>query len=190
MKHLTEIYWNNFKVDGKLFEQLSKKLIEFEFHSNDFIIVGGKGDNGRDIDKEIELLNGYKTSIWAQCKYHKKSLSFSDISYTLLMAILRNTNQVLIFSYSNVTDDFEEKLKDYLRRTGKDVILYADEALEKLILKHKDSFDNLDTIFFDNWPSSADSINKKDVTCEVDLYIDNHKIKEHQAKININTSIS
>lgn len=187
MKHLTEIYWNNFKVDGKLFEQLSKKLIEFEFHSNDFIIVGGKGDNGRDIDKEIELLNGYKTSIWAQCKYHKKSLSFSDISYTLLMAILRNTNQVLIFSYSNVTDDFEEKLKDYLRRTGKDVILYADEALEKLILKHKDSFDNLDTIFFDNWPSSADSINKKDVTCEVDLYIDNHKIKKHQAKININT---
>lgn len=187
MKQLTEIYWNNFKLDGKLFEELSKKLIEFEFRSNDFIIVGGKGDNGRDIEKEIELLDGYKTSIWAQCKYHKKSLSFDDISYTLLMAILKNTNQVLIFSYSNVTDDFGEKLKDYLRRTGKDVILYADEALENLILKHKDSFDNIDTKFFDTWPKAEKSVNTKDISCEVNLYIDNQKIKESQAKININT---
>lgn len=123
MKDLTVEYWRKFKSDGKMFEQLSKRLIELEYNSKNFFIVGGKGDGGKDIEKEIKLLDDYKTSIWAQCKFHKKSLSFDDISYTLLMAYLENTNQILIFSYSKVTDDFKDKMEHYIRRTEK-MLLY------------------------------------------------------------------
>lgn len=123
MKDLTVEYWRKFKSDGKMFEQLSKRLIELEYNSKNFFIVGGKGDGGKDIEKEIKLLDDYKTSIWAQCKFHKKSLSFDDISYTLLMAYLENTNQILIFSYSKVTDDFKDKMEHYIRRTEKNVYM-------------------------------------------------------------------
>ena len=133
MKYLLPDFWVNFKQDGKLFEHLSKVLIEYEYDQQDFYIVGGPGDGGKDIVKELSLLGDYHSQIWAQCKFHHKTLSFDDISYTLLMAYLRNTNQILIFSYSKVSDTFWDNLSEYITMTRKDVILYADDRLEQLI---------------------------------------------------------
>ena len=187
MKDLTVEYWRKFKSDGKMFEQLSKRLIELEYNSKNFFIVGGKGDGGKDIEKEIKLLDDYKTSIWAQCKFHKKSLSFDDISYTLLMAYLENTNQILIFSYSKVTDDFKDKMEHYIRRTEKNVIIYADEELERLILKHRESLDSLETKFFDNWPNPVKKTNIKDLECKYNLFINNKQITNKEVTVNLNT---
>lgn len=186
MKHLTSMYWKNFKSDGKLFEQLSKALIEYEYGQTDFYIVGGPGDGGKDVCKDIPLLGNYHTQIWAQCKFYSRTLSFDDISFTLLMAYLKNTNQILIFSYSKVSATFLENLNEYITRTAKDVILYADEELEDLIIKHRDKLTYNHPEFF---PTLPNYFMQTEAGFKVDyqLYIDDRRITAKEVTISINS---
>ena len=186
MKYLTKEYWHNFKQDGILFEKLSQVLIEYEYGVNDFIIVGGKDDGGKDINKEIELLEHYTTEIWAQCKYHNKSLSFSDISYTLLMAYIKNTNQILIFSYSKGTKSFLMHMREYRKRTGKSVIIYDDERLEALILKHKDKLYREHREFFDYYPKKT-LLKESCFDFHYDLYLNNKLVNARRLQISFNS---
>ena len=186
MNYLTTTYWKNFKKDGKLFEQLSKTLIEYEYNVKDFVVIGGPGDGGKDIYKEIELLNNVTTEIWAQCKYHSKSLSFDDISFTLLMAYLKNTNQILIFSYSKVTKTFTDNLNEYRVKTGKNVIIYSDEDLETLILKHRTNLYKYHKEYFESFPN--DQIYQSDkFEYDYQIYIDDNRVSEEETSINLNS---
>ena len=186
MLYLTKEYWKNFKRDGKLFEKLSKTLIEYEYNSKDFVIMGGPGDEGADITKTIKLLDNVKTEIWAQCKFHKKSLSFDDISFTLLMAYIRNSNQILVFSYSKVTNNFLNLLDEYRLRTGKSVIVYSDEELEKLIFKHKETLEKEHKEYFDEFPQFSEE-SKSVITYNYQLYVNGNKIDNKNAIINLNS---
>lgn len=186
MEYLTKNYWKNFKKDGKLFEKLSKTLIEYEFNAKDFVIVGGPGDNGSDITKKVELLDGVKTEIWAQCKFHNNSLSFNDISFTLLMAYIKNTNQILVFSYSKVTKDFLEHLDEYRSKTGKSVIVYSDTELEKLIFKHKNKLESEHKEYFDSFPAYVEE-KEYCFTYNYQVYINGKNINHNYPIINLNT---
>ncbi len=186
MRYLYPEYWKNFKRDGKLFEQLSKVLIEYEYHQKNFYIVGGPNDGGKDVIKEISLLGNYRTQIWAQCKFYHNTLSFDDVSFTLLMAYLKNTNQVLIFSYSKVSDSFLDNLNEYIARTAKDVILYADEELEELILKHQMRLLEEHPEFFEQFPHDRHTeINPFRV--DYQLYIDGRRITNTKVSISLNS---
>lgn len=186
MKYLLPDFWVNFKQDGKLFEHLSKVLIEYEYDQQDFYIVGGPGDGGKDIVKELSLLGDYHSQIWAQCKFHHKTLSFDDISYTLLMAYLRNTNQILIFSYSKVSDTFWDNLSEYITMTRKDVILYADDRLEQLILKHREKLADEHPEFFSYFPDVRELYDDTFLT-DYQLYIDGSRITSDETTISINS---
>ena len=186
MDFLTKEYWKNFKKDGKLFESLSKTLIEYEYGVSDFVIVGGPGDEGSDITKKVELLDGVQTEIWAQCKYHSNSLSFNDISFTLLMAYIKNTNQILVFSYSKVTNDFIKHLDEYRIKTGKSVILYSDKDLEKLIFKHKNKLEEEHTEYFSEFPAYSQDT-KPVFTYNYQLYVNSINITESNPIINLNS---
>lgn len=186
MRHLLPEYWGNFKKDGKLFEELSKVLIEYEYNQRDFYIVGGPGDGGKDVCKNIPLLGDYHTQIWAQCKFYHHTLSFDDVSFTLLMAYLKNTNQVLIFSYSKVSDTFLENLNEYIARTAKDVILYADEELEALILKHQKKLLREHKEFFNDFPKDCYFENEPFRT-DYQIYIDGRRITGSETVVNINS---
>ncbi len=186
MKYLLPDFWVNFKQDGKLFEHLSKALIEYEYDQQDFYIVGGPGDGGKDIVKEISLLGDYHSQIWAQCKFHHQTLSFDDISYTLLMAYLRNTNQILIFSYSKVSDTFWDNLSEYITMTRKDVILYADDRLEQLILKHREKLADEHPEFFPYFPDVRELYDDTFHT-DYQLYIDGGRVTSDETTISINS---
>lgn len=186
MKYLLPAYWQNFKNDGKLFEQLSKVLIEYEYNQKDFFVVGGPGDGGKDIYKEIPLLEGFKAHIWAQCKYYQRTLSFNDISYTLLMAYLKNTEQILIFSYSKGSTAFIEALNEYRNRTGKMVILYMDISLENLILKHRNRLIKEHKEFFPSFPSIL-NYDTDWFSSDYQIYIDGIRIENKKTIINLNT---
>ena len=186
MKYLTTSYWGNFKKDGKLFEQLSKTLIEYEYNVKDFVVIGGPGDGGKDIYKEIELLDNVTTEIWAQCKYHSKSLSFNDISFTLLMAYLKNTNQILIFSYSKVTKTFTDNLNEYRVKTGKNVIIYSDEDLEALILKHRTKLHKNHKEYFESFPNEQIYQSDK-FEYDYQIYIDDIRVSDNKTFINLNS---
>ena len=186
MNYLTTTYWKNFKKDGKLFEQLSKTLIEYEYKVKDFVVIGGPGDGGKDIYKEIELLDNVTTEIWAQCKYHSKSLSFDDISFTLLMAYLKNTNQILIFSYSKVTKTFTDNLNEYRLKTGKNVIIYSDTDLETLILKHRKKLYKYHKEYFESFPNNQIYQSDK-FDYDYQIYIDDNRVSEEETSINLNS---
>lgn len=186
MHYLTKEYWRNFKKDGKLFEKLSKTLIEYEFNVKDFVVMGGPNDEGSDVRKRIELLDGVKTEIWAQCKYHSKSLSFNDISYTLLMAYIRNTNQILVFSYSKVTKDFIRLLDEYRLRTGKSVIIYSDDKLEKLIFKHKEKLKREHDEYFEEFPKYIEE-NNAIFRYDYQVFVNGVNINDKNSIINLNS---
>lgn len=186
MRYLSPEYWKNFKRDGKLFEQLSKVLIEYEYHQRDFYIVGGPNDGGKDVLKDVPLLGNYRTQIWAQCKFYHSTLSFDDVSFTLLMAYLKNTNQILIFSYSRVSDTFLDNLNEYIARTAKDVILYADEELEDLILKHQVKLLEEHQEFFDKFPHVRYTALDPFRT-DYQLYIDGRRITVNESTISLNS---
>ena len=186
MKYLLPNYWENFNRDGKLFEKLSKVLIEYEYKQTDFYIVGGPGDEGKDICIDIPLIDNFSTQIWAQCKYHQRTLSFDDISYTLLMAYLKNTNQILIFSYSKVSKSFLENLTEYKVRTRKNVILYADEDLERLILKHRVRLIREHKEFFASFPNVHFS-EANVLQTNYQLYVDGIRITRNEVTIGLNT---
>lgn len=186
MKYLTKEYWTNFQKDGKLFEKLSKTLIEYEYGVTDFTVVGGPGDGGKDIYKEVSLLGDVTTEIWAQCKYYHESLSFDDISYTLLMAYLKNTNQILIFSYSKVTPSFTENLNEYRRRTDKNIVVYSDENLERLILKHRAKLYEHHKDYFTSFPDDI-TYKWKEFEWDYQIYINDILLKSKTTSINLNS---
>lgn len=186
MKYLLPEFWLNFKQDGKLFEELSKVLIEYEYQQQDFYIVGGPGDGGKDVVKDIPLLGDYHSQIWAQCKFYHQTLSFDDISYTLLMAYLKNTNQILIFSYSKVSNTFWDNLDEYITRTGKDVILYADDTLEELILKHREKLIDEHPEFFPLFPN-AFALDAGSFRTDYQFYIDGARVISNETTISINS---
>lgn len=188
MHNLTKEYWNNFKSDGKLFEELAKALIEYEYNDKDFSIVGGPGDGGKDIIKKINLLDKFKTEIWAECKYRKKTLSAQDISYTFLMAHLKCINLILVFSYSKVTKSFNDQLTDYRARTGREVIVYSDQQLENLILKHKSRLLAEHPEFFSDLPDFHHSKNDL-LQTDYKVYISDNCIASPRVSVNLNTFI-
>ena len=186
MKYLLPNYWGNFKQDGKLFEHLSKALIEYEYNQHDFYIVGGPGDGGKDIVKEVSFLGDYNSQIWAQCKFYHHTLSFDDFSYTLLMAYLKNTNQILLFSYSKVSSTFWDNLSEYITMTRKNVILYSDEKLEQLILKHRTKLADEHPEFFPSFPDVYpvfDEVFRTDYS----LYVDGCRVTNSDITISINS---
>lgn len=188
MNYLTKDYWKNFRPDGKLFEELAKVLIEYEYNDKDFSIVGGPGDGGKDIIKKIDLLDKFTTEIWAECKFRKKTLSAQDISYTFLMAHLKCIDLLLVFSYSKVTKSFNDQLTDYRARTGREVIVYSDKRLESLILKHRVRLLAEHPEFFSdipNLPYSQDLMIQSDYK----VYIGDTAISSQKVSVNLNTII-
>lgn len=188
VNYLTKDYWEKFKPDGKLFEELAKVLIEYEYNDKDFSIVGGPSDGGKDIIKKIDLLDRFTTEIWAECKFRKKTLSAQDISYTFLMAHLKCINLLLIFSYSKVTKSFNDQLTDYRARTGREVIVYSDRRLENLILKHRTRLLTEHPEFFSDIP---DFHHPQDAIIQSDykIYIGDTSISSQKVSVNLNTII-
>ena len=133
MKILTS---NCFKdSSGFAFEDLICHFLQEEY-GNIFKHTGYTNDGGKDFETtDDRVLTNGKT--WAECKKYTKSLSYDNVSKTLLMAYVREINKILIFSYSPVNNRFYRNIAEYKQSTHIDVEVYDDEKLEKLLLKYK-----------------------------------------------------
>lgn len=137
MRYLTKDAWCNFKRDGHLFEDLVGEILRLEYPDTNFSHVGGPHDGGKDFLTQLSMLADAKEDVWVECKYHTTTLSFHDVSMTLLMAYIENARQILVFSYAPLTSTFQVQCNRYTARTGVKVCVFADTALEQLILKHR-----------------------------------------------------
>lgn len=136
MLHLTNIYWNNFKQDGQLFENLTGDLLKFKYPGRSFVKTQTTHDDNRDWEISIPLLDGLTADIWYECKYYKEKLSVKDISMTLIMAYIENVREIVIFSYSPVNREFIKKISRFTERSKIPVYIYDDCKLESLIFKY------------------------------------------------------
>ena len=138
MKKLTAEKWGKFGINGVLFEELARDLLELEYPGKSFYLTKHSHDGSKDAVCEIPLLEQTKAEIWMECKYHKKALEVKEVAMTLVMAMLDNAQQIVFFSYSKVNRGFDKYIARYKKELKKEVILYDDEALEDLIIKHWD----------------------------------------------------
>lgn len=120
---------------GFSFEDLICKLL-YEEYGQIFEQTGYTNDGGKDF-KSVETKILSNKQIWAECKKYSNTLSYNDITNTLLMAYIEKINKILIFSYSPVNARFYKKLADYKNRTKIEVEIYDDENLEILLLKYR-----------------------------------------------------
>ena len=139
MINLTHQYWSEFRSDGLLFENLIEELLNAIYPGQKFYKTKKTHDGNRDFEYFVPLLEDVQSKIWMECKYRTAgTLPIHDVSMTLLMAYIEGVSQILIFSYSKVTNTFFDYIAEYKARSGKDVRVYSDCELEELIFKYKD----------------------------------------------------
>lgn len=138
MINLTPNYWKKFKSDGLLFEELIEEILQSMYPGKKFYKTQRTHDKNRDYEYLAPLLEGSESKVWMECKYHTTStLPFHDVSMTFLMAYIEGVSQILIFSYSKVTNTFFEYVADYKNKTKKEVTVYSDYELEQLIFRNR-----------------------------------------------------
>lgn len=163
MQILKKEFWKNFKPDGLLFEELVRDILKAEYPNHSFERTPHSHDGARDFECELPMLSGASSRMWIECKYHQERLPINAVAMTMVMAILDQSKQIIFFSYSPVKRSFIGYTSRFQHRTGIDIKVYDDCALEELILK---CWAKLDTKKYFNMESKL-SMTKKCPTVEV-----------------------
>lgn len=139
MKKLTPEYWSDFeywqngtvKKDGDRFEQLAADILTILYQNKG--ITFQRTQTTHDGSKDFVGKQDGREIIWAECKNYKNSISLTQVSPTLVMAEVCQIDEIIFFSYSEITDGTRKKLCSYAQLRGKKLRLYDGEALESLI---------------------------------------------------------
>ena len=145
MKKLTSEYWKGFeywqngiaKKDGDKFEQLVADILAILYQNEG--ITFQRTQTTHDGSKDFVGKQHGREIIWAECKNYKNSISLTQVSPTLVMAEVCQIDEILFFSYSEITSGARQKLCSYAQLRGKKLRLYDGEALESLIFSLGDS---------------------------------------------------
>lgn len=134
MRYLTDEHWASFRTeedrfDGLKFEELVRRLLP-SVRPGRWRRTKQSHDDGRDFYKRTA-----EGRVWAEAKMYRENVSIRVISTTLVMAVLKDVNVVIFFSYSPLNRNAVRHLTQFQQATGKRVEIFDDEALESLILR-------------------------------------------------------
>lgn len=156
MKYLIPNYWEKFlkNNDGKLFERLCLKLLQFMYPNEEWHQTSSSWDGKKDFFADINIGGISKIKCWAECKCHTDNLSIDVISSTLVVGTLENAGIIIFFSYSPLNENASEYLAFFKEKTGKQILVFDDEKLEELIINFYKKSNNSKIIedFFPNFP--------------------------------------
>lgn len=146
MKFLTEEYWEEFikKVrtkddkekfihDGHKFEDLIGELLNLLYQDVHWEKTKMTHDGSKDFLGEKE--DG--SFIWAECKNYKDKVSLKVIAPTLVMAEIKDVQEIIVFSYSAINENTKKKLLYYADKREKKIYYYDDENLENLLFRFR-----------------------------------------------------
>lgn len=139
MKYLSKKYWDKFtktsndKIirDGIAFEKLVAQLLLLEYGVS-WKHTKKSHDQNRDFYLYLK-----DERLWAECKNYQSKISMDILAPTLVMAQIYDVDTIIIFSYSPLNKYAREKIYAFGSSTGKKVLIYDDEVLEELIIKHR-----------------------------------------------------
>lgn len=148
MKQLELSLWKDYfwdhkydKFDGVKFEDLVAELLAIEYppvHPDETWKRTEKSWDGKRDFFQLYTKNGQKLVRWAECKAYQNAITFNILAPTLIMSTLRDTNEVVFFSYSPLNREAVRALQEFAMVNCKRVRVYDDERLEQLIFRHKD----------------------------------------------------
>lgn len=189
MINLIPIYWSEFKTDGLLFEQLIEELLNAMYPGQKFYKTKQTHDGNRDFEYYVPLLEGAQSKIWMECKYHTAdALPIHDISMTLLMAYIEGVSQILIFSYSKVTNTFFNYIAEYKAKSGKEVTVYSDCELEELIFQYRKKIHFRK--YFPQYGNSYQLIAEPELSCKYTLERNEKTISGNKDSTNITIALN
>lgn len=138
MKYLLPNYWDKFlkNNDGKLFEQLCLKLLQFMYPNEEWHQTLSSWDGKKDFFADINVGGISQIKCWAECKCHTDNLSIDIISSTLVVGTLENAGIIIFFSYSPLNENASEYLAFFKEKTGKQILVFDDIKLEDLIINY------------------------------------------------------
>lgn len=171
MKLLTEQYWGEFKPDGRLFERLIAKLLEFQYQGKTFHITKASHDGAHDLESIIPLIENVNVDIWAECKYRKNTLPIHQVAMTLVMAYLEKVKLILFFSYSPVNREFISYISRFIEKSGIECKIFDDCDLETLILRHRDK-PEIQQFFPDFFKGNSSDINNVQIQTHLTVSYD------------------
>lgn len=154
-RSIPEIYWDSFylptkKYDGRRFESLINDLLSEKF-GNGWQQTPYSNDGGKDFVN----LSMTGNSQWAECKMYKSPIGLKAISSTLVMAMLKGKPELLIFSYSRVTEGAVYHLSELARTSNMTIKVFDEDRLDKLLL----SSSRIINKYFLNKPKAEDFAN-------------------------------
>lgn len=140
MDKLTSDYWKKFehivdgklKKDGEVFEALVADMLALMYRQEQ--IRFEPTPTTHDGSKDFVGSRDGRDLIWAECKNYRNTVSLTQVAPTLVMAEIYGIQQVLFFSYSELSHYARWHLCRYVGLPGKSLTLYDGEALESLIL--------------------------------------------------------
>lgn len=168
---------------GFVFEELIQHLLIEEF-GEEFKHTPLTNDGGKDFESKASSVLSNSKKIWAECKNYTSTLSYNDITKTLLMAYIKSVNKILVFSYSPVNRRFHSSIAEYKLKTGIDVEIYDDITLERYLLKYREKAWFSDYIDFKP-AEEKDLLISPDIICQYTLS-KKHRQNPVTKKIQIN----
>lgn len=135
-------FWDveNSRFAGVKFENLVASLLKLEYPEQTQEQCWNRTDESWDGKRDFfqyYMDNGKKALRWAECKAYRDAISFNILAPTLIMSTLRNTNEVLFFSYSRLNREAIKGLQEFASVHKKRIRVYDDEKLEALIFRYK-----------------------------------------------------
>lgn len=143
MKYLPERmeldnYSKPFLNKGILFEHLVRDLLTKMYPGKEFWFTPITGDDGRDIESNDNIL-GVRVKEWVECKNLNHNLCLSDIANTMFFAYLNNPAVLIIFSYTELADNFKKEIAEFANKSNIKIQYFAGAKIEELVLKYKDT---------------------------------------------------
>lgn len=190
MKQLKLDFWKDYfwdhkfdKFDGVKFEDLVAELLVIEYppvHLDETWKRTEKSWDGKRDFFQLYTENGKELMRWAECKAYQNAITFNILAPTLIMSTLRDTNEVIFFSYSPLNREAVRALQEFAMVNGKRVRVYDDERLEQLIFRHKDHAAFRFSTFFPRFGEDVcGNTNHFPINSSADAYIYQKNVSYH-----------
>lgn len=171
-------FWDHVhnKFDGIKFENLAAQLLTLEYPPTEPEEVWHRTEPTWDGKRDFyqTFFDGEDVMLrWVECKAYQKPIEFNVIAPTLIMSTLRDSNEVIVFSYSRLNREAVKGLQEFATVHHKRVRIYDDEQLEQLIFRYRDHPDfDFDAFFPDADQTPLENgHNASPISYSVDAYV-------------------
>lgn len=170
-------FWDeeNKRFNGIKFENMVAQLLRLKYPAihptEEWHRTALSWDGKRDFYQKV-LVHGEDWLRWAECKSYQKPISFNILAPTLIMSTLRDVNEIIIFSYSQLNSEAINALQEFAKEHKKRIQIFDDNKLEQLILFYQNDFHFSFHTFFPGIRIILPQVQPQlPITCAIEVFV-------------------